>query len=198
MGDYVGRAIDESGVDVKKREHPEYKRLYSKLQNELTASGAIDIFCVHEAGHLIFFRKAGYTTFIFRGPTMTYNPWKPCKDESERYNYYIAAVETPEIDRLVHYDDRTLLGLARGAAAAELFNEIRQQCAPIPIDKSSDFDGFDNHCRKALRYDPDIGYDASGRWRRARAEVTPYLHNPANEHEIQRATAEVKQQCFNL
>jgi hypothetical protein len=198
MSPYIGKAINEEGVLREKRDHPEYRRLYSKLQIELTAVNAIDIFCTHEAGHLIFFRKAGFTRFEFLGPTMTYNSLMPYEDESQRYNYYIAAVRAPEILNIPRYDDSVLDALARGASAGEVFNEIRQQGRPVPIDKSSDFDGFDDHCRRALRANGLIGYDAKGRWNRARSEVKAYLENSINEAEIHAAIVEVKHGCFGL
>lgn len=190
--------IDESGVSLEKRNHPEYERLLSKLKKELTASNSIEIFCVHEAGHLIFFRQAGFTEFIFLGPTMTYDSLKPCKDESERYDYFLAAVRTPEASQIHEYNENVLINLAGGAAAGEVFNEERQQCPPVPIDKSSDFDGFDEHCRKALRYDNEIGYDAKSRWGRARDLVKAYLEDRTNETQIQSAIMEVRYGCFRL
>jgi hypothetical protein len=198
MTAYTGRKIDESGVSLERRKHPEYKRLYSKLKKELTASHSIEIFCVHEAGHLIFFRQAGFTEFDFLGPTMTYDDLKPYDDESKRYNYFLAAVRTPEASRIDEYNENVLIRLAGGAAAGEVFNEVRQQCPPVPIDKSSDFDGFDEHCRKALRYDNEIGYDAKGRWGRARDEVKAYLEDRTNETKIQSAITEVRYGCFKL
>jgi hypothetical protein len=198
MSSYRGRDIDENGVPLIKREHPEYKRLYKKLQSELAAPNSIDIFCAHEAGHLIFFRRAGFTQFKFYGPTMTYDAINTFADESERYNYFIAAVRTPEANQLQGYNDDLLNSLARGAAAGEVFNEIRQRHPPVPIDKSSDFDGFDLYCRNALRKNLSIGYDAEGRWKRARKEVEVYLGNRINENEIKTALMEVKYGCFGI
>jgi hypothetical protein len=97
--------INESSVPLEKRRHPKYQELFSKLQKELTAKGAIEIFSTHEAGHLIFFKRAGFTQFEFHGPTMTY--------DGERCGYHIAAVETPESSRIRNYNGDILDRLAR-------------------------------------------------------------------------------------
>ena len=198
MTAYAGRAIDEDGVLPKKREHPEYKRLYAKLEKELTASNAIENFCAHEAGHLIFFKQAGFVKFDFYGPTMTYDAFKPCKDESERYDYFIAAIHSPEMQNIRHYDGDTLDRLAKGAVAGELFAEVRRGVIPPPVEKNHDFDSFDSHCRKALRFPYGVSYDAKGRWLAARPRVKEYLADPTNETKIQAAIAEVRYECFGL
>jgi len=195
---YAGRAIDESGVPPEKRSHPEYLRRYLELQTLLTALNSIDKYCAHEAGHLIFFERAGLTQFEFYGPTMTFNDLHSFDDESKRYGYFLAAVRTPEAGDIQGYDDEMLNTLARAAVAGEVFNEVRQQSPIRPIDESTDFVGFDAHCRKALREDFEIGYDAKGRWRKAQDAVRAYLQDNANEPEIQSAIAKVRFGCFGI
>jgi hypothetical protein len=196
---YAGRPINEDQVLPAKCEHDEYKRLYAKLQAELEAENALETFCTHEAGHLIFFRRAGFTKFDFEGPTMTYRLWLTGESEADRYNYYLAAVHVPEVGRLRRYNnDDTLKEIARGAVAGEMFNEVRQNRPSVPVDKSSDYDGFNELCLRALRTDNSFGYDAPGRWKRARDEVKDYLGSSAHEQEIQDAIVEVRFKCFSL
>ena len=170
--------------------------MYSKLQSELTASKSIEIFCVHEAGHWIFFKQAGYTEFDFRGPTMVYNPLK--ERGNERFGYFQAAVRIPEASRIRNYDDSVLDGLARGSASGEVFEEVRLHHLPRPHDGSSDFNSFDEHCRRALRNDFDIRYDAKGRWRRTRLKVKAYLEDGTNGEEVQDAIVKIRYECFRL
>jgi hypothetical protein len=190
--------IHTSRVPEDKRNHSEYRCRYSELQALLDSSSSIDLYCVHEAGHLIFGKRAGLTEFKFHGPTMTYDGVTPDKDEKERFGYFLAAVETPETSRIQKYDDALLDAMAKCAVAGEVFEEVRRGVPLKPIEKSWDFDTFDHFCRNARRADRDIDYDAKGRWLRAQPHVRIYLRDQANEAEIQSAIATVKYGCFRL
>jgi hypothetical protein len=79
-----------------------------------------------------------------------------------------------------------------------VFNEVRQLLPPRLVKESTDFYGFDKHCRRALREDLTIGYEALRRWEQARAEVKAYLEDKTHEAEIQTAVTTIRYECFGL
>lgn len=185
-------------VPLDRRDHPAYLLEYKQLEQDLSATTSIGIYCAHEAGHLIFFRRAGFTEFEFAGPTIHYD--ERYQEENNRYSSFPAAVMPIDLklNSLCNYSDELLDSLARAGAAGDIFNEFEQGKTPRPPESSDDFYHFDQHCRRALQQDSEIRYDAKGRWKRAQGDVRAYLRDNSNAPTIESAISEVRRQCFDL
>src|SRR5467141_80008 len=81
-----------------------------QLIDELLQSGIMELFAIHEAGHEIYYRRAGVTTFSFDSPRVIYD-----KHLSPPFNRQRARIR-PGIEWIQPEDD-WLRKLARGYAA---------------------------------------------------------------------------------
>jgi hypothetical protein len=182
--------IDDSRVlPVSMKDDAEYMRRRQDIERRLRAPRAIETFCTHEAGHLIYFRRAGFTQFDFLGPTIAY--------DGKRFDDCLAAVNPPKLGRNHFYDDDFLIELARGAVAGGVFVEVRLHYPEIENGDGADWVLFENHCRRAQRQDVSRTFNPEERWRQARDEVKADLENHViTDDEIQRAEDEVRHKCF--
>jgi len=193
---YSGREINESFVLPEFR-NDRYRQKYEELKIKLEDPNQVEYACVHEAGHVIFTRKAGFHQIEFHGPTMIYDD--RIENEDDRYDYCIAAVADLRAANPEYYSEAVLCKLARIAIAGEVFNEIRQRYfTTIPADKRSDWRKFERECYKAHKSNTDIRYQPLRYWRGARTAVEAYLNNNPDEGMIQSTIAEVRLNCFDL
>ena len=115
--DKHGHRIDISGVPVEMREHPEFLKKFNHLRRVLGDPRQVEIGCTHDAGHLIYFRRAGIPTenLKFHGPTVFYNP------QLQEFLYFLVCVEPP-LNSPVQID-----AFAKGAAAGGGDRNLRSQ-----------------------------------------------------------------------
>jgi len=96
----------------------------SLLREELSAPDAIRIICIHETGHLTYFREMGKPLnispdkFRFVRPSVTYGP---NKKQEYQFDHFVSAVETPFRKTDLDYINETLINLARACFAGAVF-----------------------------------------------------------------------------
>jgi hypothetical protein len=66
--------IDASGVPTDKLSHPDFLALKAEMEAALSRPAWVNAFCVHEAGHMIYFEQLGVTKFTFAGPRIIFKP----------------------------------------------------------------------------------------------------------------------------
>jgi len=64
--------INISTVPADKRNAPDFQELYKGAQEIFSEIIAINSFCIHEAGHVIYYLRAGVPIHSIVGPRMTY------------------------------------------------------------------------------------------------------------------------------
>jgi hypothetical protein len=98
------------------RKDPDFLQKFDRLTRALADPRQVEIACTHDAGHLIYFRRAGILTenLKFYGPTVLYNR------EFQKFVYFLVCVEPPlDIDCRVQIDAFT-----KGAAAGGVFTAV--------------------------------------------------------------------------
>lgn len=87
--DYVGvlntkTRIYLSMVPKDRRREEKYEKELSDLLNLLSQDAYLDLFSVHETGHVVYFEKAGVTDFTYIPPLIKYEP--PSTENKEDFN----------------------------------------------------------------------------------------------------------------
>ena len=106
-------------------EDPNFKEELRLLRKELAIPGAIKAACVHEVGHLTYFRLLGKALSILPnefwivGPAVTYT--LNAKYQYE-FDHRVAATRTPFNKDNLDYTDDTLLMLANACFAGGVFS----------------------------------------------------------------------------
>ena len=102
-----------------KAEHAQddrFKEKFRLLQEQLNAPGRIDHTCLHEATHLVYFRRAKIQADKY-GPTIEY------LEDIKDFISCLAAIGTPTINEFTIYTPKLLDDLARAGIAANLFDD---------------------------------------------------------------------------
>ena len=192
MPTYTGRPIEDL-VPTEKRNHHKYRKRLLELQSGLEMPEGTSVYSTHEAGHHIFWKRAGFNNFEFHGPTVFYDVQE--SDENNRYKCYFAAVRTPELNNISNFNDDLLNRIAESAVAGDTFNEMRNQIPTRHLNKNSDYRDFSTFCEVKFGLLP---YDIVSRWQDAIPKVRAYLQDPRNEENIQTAIKYVRRKCFHL
>jgi hypothetical protein len=195
MPAYLGRAICDR-VPLGKRNHSEYKRQRLELEHGLADAQILESYYTHEAGHLYYFERAGFSGFEFYGPEMEYDPDIMITDEKDKYSYFPAAVRSPEFSKLQDCDENELCAIAKAAVAGGVFVEVFLQSSERG-DKQ-DYKDFKKVHLKMYKNDHTLGYDPAARWAQAQIDVKTELQQLTDRTEIQLKIMEVKYECFGL
>ena len=119
--------IDVSQIPQDKQNDPRFLEEVKSLRDELSVPGAIKAACIHEVGHLIYFRLLGESLnippnlFCFVGPSVTF---EPNKNTANPFDHFIAATGTPFGADDLDYTDKTLLNLAKACFAGGVFAQV--------------------------------------------------------------------------
>ena len=180
--------IDTSNVPIDKREHPDFQRRMREIKRDLADLPTIEICCTHEAGHLIYFRRAGATQFRFDGPMIFY---EAARDE---FHHGLAGVKP--LSPIYDVD-----GFAKGAVAGGVFSSLL--CGQAHRGDSDDRLFFSRYIDHWLRQNPHLqgcNINADEMWRNAQLAVEEDLRAPDSplRAEIPLAVAEIKLECFIL
>ena len=125
------RPIDVSKIAIRfpnageySDDDPRFLKELQLLREELSEPNKIKISCIHEVGHLSYFRWLGIDLnippdkFRFVGPSVTYGLNK--KHECE-FDHFVAATEVPFQEDDLDYNDERLLMLAKACFAGGVF-----------------------------------------------------------------------------
>jgi hypothetical protein len=183
-----GHSIDISGVPVEKRGDLDFLQKFNHLTRVLADPRQVEIGCTHDAGHLIYFRRAGIPTenIKFHGPTVFYNP------QLQEFLYFLACVEPP-FDCQVQID-----AFAKGAAAGGVFSSVL--CHETYRGDEADLDLFTRIANRWLQRNLHLWglVNIESLWREAQQAVEADLRDAdATFHsEIAAAIAEIKARCL--
>ena len=182
--------IDDHTVPDAMKKHPEYLRRRQDIKNVLHLPNALEKFCTHEAGHLIYLKRAGLPDPEFFGPTITY--------DGRNFDHCTIGVKPPDMKNSPGYfSGRFMIKLARVAVAGGVFSEELLHCSKEENGDSVDWDLFVEYCKNAQRHDTGRSYNPDKRWRKARAQVKKDLDTQViTGNEIQSAKEEIKRKCF--
>jgi len=187
--DKHGHTIDISGVPMEMREHPDFLQKFSHLTRALADPRQVEIACTHDAGHLIYFQRAGIQieSLTFHGPTVKYNP------KRQEFVYFLVCVEPP-LNSPVQID-----AFAKSAAAGGVFTAVL--CGETYRGDEADLCVFTHVASGLLRQNPYLSgfVTVDSLWREARQAVEKDLRDAdATFHsEIAAAIAEIKARCLN-
>jgi hypothetical protein len=186
---------------------PDLTRELQEANQKLLIPGKIEAVCIHEAGHLVFFKKAKIRT-VLRQPALKYS------QTHKKFVPVLAAVGTPEINEDTAYDEELLDNLARGGVAAGMFVDEfianKKDYGPVSdalifellqereIVNNNDKDTFTQYCDWAMRNGSGIEFDPVTPWSKAQEHVEAYMHCPEFKEKRSAAIAEIKLECFGL
>jgi hypothetical protein len=184
------RVIIDDSVPASLRDSPEYLSRRRAIERSLQVPDRFDRTCTHETGHVIYFRRAGFTTFEYLGPKIFH--------DGRQFRYWVAYVSPSQLNGNILYTEELLLGLARGAAAGGVFLEVLLGCSAIDNGSGDDLMSFGMHCGRAqVQWRRPLSVQQ--RWIRARKEVKLDLENHViTPDEIDRTKAEVISKCFSM
>jgi hypothetical protein len=124
--------------------HPDFAEAYQKVQQDLSMPRKIKAVCIHEAGHLIYFRKVGLKTILYP-PSIEYS------HNYQQFIHFLPAIGTPEIYERTIYGEELLAGLAKGSVAARVFVDTflnnPRRFGPV----SDPWPAFVYHCPRTIR-----------------------------------------------
>jgi hypothetical protein len=178
------------------------KRFLDKLrviQEQLNAPGKIDHTCLHEAGHLVYFRRAKIQADKY-GPAIEYS------EEKKDFLSCLAAIDTPTINEFTIYTLKLLADLAKAGVAANLLGDefLKDLDADSALAKTlreekqtvyeNDLEKFKRSCYWARQFIPYT--EAIKCWPDAEISVTRELKDQNIRDDIQLAAREIRQECF--
>jgi hypothetical protein len=150
------------------------------LCEELATPGEIKKACIHEVGHLFYFRLLGLSLniasdeFWFVGPTVTCD--LNTKQEFE-FDHFIAATRTPFREDELDYTDETLIGLAKACVAGGVFTSYKSPNATL-VGDAGDRKKFHRYYNAAIKKRGQMDVLESQLKQRAIDQVTADLLNP--------------------
>jgi hypothetical protein len=185
----------------------DFPKAFQEANQSLLIPGKVEAICVHEAGHLVFFKKAKIRA-ILRGPALKY---------SRTHKQFVpvpASIGTPEMNEHTPYDEELLENLARGGIAAGMFVDefitnrenyglvsdalIAELLREREIVNNNDYCTFKLFCHWARTNGSQIEFDPLTPWSEAQKHVEAYTRCPEFKEERAAAIAEIRLECFGL
>jgi hypothetical protein len=182
--------IDLSQVPSDKLNHPDFINLKNQMEHALSQDLWIKAFCIHEAGHMTYFKQAGITQFAFDGPRIIYN------GETDNFDGYMASVipkagAAPQKAEKVQEFFSTL---AKAHVAGRVFT--RQLTNAPDSGEEEDRHNFDKLCSELESGFPGITIDRKESWEQAEKEVLIDLRNPAFKTNAWQTAKEIEKTLF--
>ncbi len=182
--------IDITGVPNDKWNRADFIALRNDMQAALSNPIYINAFCMHEAGHIIYFSRVGLTEFECFGPRIIYDAG------TDAFTAYAAEVQPrlstldPENFSLVEY----MAGLAQACAAGGVFASVIVG-AENDIGDEQDREVFGSIC-EMFQSEHQGAVDQAGAWASAQDAVRQELRNPAFRREAWEKALEIKARLF--
>ena len=173
------------------RTHPKCQEELDDLVSTLRQPAYLDLFSIHEAGHEIYFRKAGVTHFFFQPPRIVYR-----KDNREK-----PFLGQWAIIRIREYacpgGDDWLLKLARGYAAGGRCSMqlTSTDYAGDTIDRQL-FEETYIAAFPGVNVDDAMKKDIEKMWQDAKDDVNRDLNEYELQREVRAKAQEIKPQLF--
>lgn len=182
--------IDISQVPEDKRNHPDFIELRQQIAAALDSQAWRSAFSVHEAGHWIYFERAGVTRFLVEGPRIIYTP---VQDE---FSGFPASVQPQAMSPKSEMAYEELLAwffdLTKGYVAGGVFAGILTT-AP-DVGNQQDRENYEAQCDGLQA--KGITVDRNGIWNEAELAVRTELRNPAFKRQAWAKAAELREQLF--
>jgi hypothetical protein len=171
--------------------HPKCQEELDDLVSKLSQDAYLDLFSIHEAGHEIYFRKAGVTSFFFQPPRIVYR-----KDNREKpFSGQWAIIRIREW--VSPGGDDWLLKLARGYAAGGKCSVrlTTTDYAGDTIDRQLFEDTYIT-AFPGVNVDDAMKKDIEKMWQDAQDDVKRDLNEHELQHKVLAKAQEIKPQLF--
>lgn len=186
--------IDISQVPKEKLADPRFVDLHSQIERVLGNSFWLHAFSIHEAGHCIYFERAGVQEIRYFGPQIKYDPTK------EEFIGFPASVQpqTASINPVNFALDRWFLDVAMAHAAGGVF--ARELTAAPDVGDDQDRENYENICNvlieSAIKNGTPISLDRNGLWTLAQETIQQELRSPVFRKEAWERAAEIRIKLF--
>lgn len=185
-----------SFVPEGRRTEDQYKSELADLSNLLSEEPYLNLFSIHETGHVIYFEKAGVTDFSYIPPLVDYQ--LPSDKEEECFKGQWAAIlpknyiepPNPQVD--IEGLNDWLFRHAKAFAAGGVFS-LKFTTTDYGGD-IKDRQRFGELCAAAYDADKLIGVECM--WIEAQKQVERDLENPSFIRLIETRTLDVKQRLY--
>jgi hypothetical protein len=183
-------AIDTSQIPQDKLADARFLSLHAQMQAALNHTGYVNSFCIHEAGHIIYFSRAGVADFDFYGPRIVYDAGR------DDFDGYPAAVQPkPWNADFLNMDVQQWLNtVAQAHAAGGVFARLLANVPDVGDDEDRQL--FDHMCAVVQRQTPNIEIDREASWREAQDAVMKDLRSPAFRAQAWNKAREIKARLF--
>lgn len=162
--------IDVSKVPTDKQSRTDFLSLKAQMEETLTQQRWINAFCIHEAGHLIYFAQLGMTEYAYLGPRIEYN------GQQDSFDGFMASVQPqskPNMDNInpAEFIATVAKAWAAGGVFAKGLTDVPDQ------GDQGDRDGFNRSC-DSLKQRYSISFDSDSSWEQAQDGVLKDLRSP--------------------
>ena len=167
------------------RNDPRYARALESLTKMLEKEADVDVYAIHEAGHLAYFLRMGIpeSEIIFRGPTILH------KLEIGEFVYFPCELRVHK----KYLNDVDLESLAKAAAAGGVYE--RELKGTRYLGDTVDREVF--HSRYSVRSIAPAK-DESEMWEWAQNEVRLDLTHESNRTEAYKNAKRIREKCFRV
>jgi hypothetical protein len=194
----TGVKIDLIQVPRDKRRHSKYLSELADLRGLLSQHEFLDLFSLHETGHIIYFERAGVTQFDYIGPLIAYFP-----GTAERADDFLGQwaavkpnnfVEPPRADEDSEGLTKWLLDHAKGYAAGGVVS--RKLTTTSYAGDRRDRRQFGELCNAAYNADARRFMDVEGMWVDAQEKIEKDLNDREFEQTIRTRMLDIKQRLY--
>jgi hypothetical protein len=172
-------------VSDSQRQDPDFRRKYERLQKELADPLRVINICIHESGHLIYYRRARLPAIKLQGPAVSYDPL------ALQFEHSAACVEIGVDWGKTNYD-----AVAKGAAAGGVFTaEIAKQSY---CGDANDLRNLGQLLRTSCAWLTDE--TVQNYWKAGQLAVDHDLRtmDDSLKREIETTVTEIGQKCFDI
>jgi hypothetical protein len=190
----VGTMIDTSQVPQDKLSDPRFLRRQAEIESALKDGRFVNSVCVHEAAHVIFYEKAGFTNPSFAKTRIVYQ-----ESQEDPFTVFIAEVKfnTENIDREFVKGDYEInmwiLAVSKAFCAGGVAARTIMQADDVG--DAQDYANFLRFCENvcAKRSNP---IDQNILWECAQNDVRTELKQKSLENKIWKTVREIKPILF--
>lgn len=177
-------SIDTSRVPPEKLSRHDFVDLKTQMESALAKPAWIKAFCIHEAGHMTYFRQLGIAEYEFAGPRIKYNP------KTDSFDGYMASVKPKAPPTSA--DLRT----AAKAYVAGLVFTRRLTNAP-DSGEQEDRQNFDAVCQAIEHSLNGLTIDRDESWKEAEKDVVVDLRSPQFRTKAWETAREIEKILFD-
>lgn len=180
------KSVDISEIPPDKLDRPDLLNLKKEMELALSKTAWIKAFCIHEAGHMTYFRQLGITEYEFEGPRITYNAEKDCFDG------YMASVKPKAAPAS---NDIGIVTVAAKAYVAGLVFTRKLTNTP-DSGEQEDRQNFNALCEMVENHFKGPTIDREDSWKQAESDVSADLRSPQFRTEAWKTAQEIEETIF--